>query len=302
MAVQRFEYEDEKSHKFWEIEVKGNIHRVRYGRIGSDGQSKEKSFDSPEQAQRDADKLIAQKTKKGYQGVESQEARLDGRVDVDTLIDAEEPSQALFDYLKPLMTQSAECEELLRRLVATARDLSVYEDASLEFYVLPAGVDENDEDDLVKVIFQAPFTGKVHAAVPPSMAAFCRHHNGVTWERYLDFSFYGLGRSGGISEGGWESEALEEAGEDNADFLAELADAGMGPDDVCGPIDYGQNWLILHPAKKNALGEDALYFVSHGNCEAVEVKRARDLGWGPIMLRVMVQDMFGRSGFGEVYD
>lgn len=39
---------------------------VRYGRIGTDGQEKIKSFDSTTQAEKERDKLIAQKTKKGY--------------------------------------------------------------------------------------------------------------------------------------------------------------------------------------------------------------------------------------------
>jgi predicted DNA-binding WGR domain protein len=39
---------------------------VRYGRIGSDGQTKTKSFAGPAQAAREADQLIEEKTGKGY--------------------------------------------------------------------------------------------------------------------------------------------------------------------------------------------------------------------------------------------
>jgi len=53
--------------KFWEISVAGNSHTVRYGKLGAKGASKTKSFDDAEAAQSDADKLIRQKTGKGYE-------------------------------------------------------------------------------------------------------------------------------------------------------------------------------------------------------------------------------------------
>ena len=59
-------YQDEKSHKFWQIEVKGKEHTVTYGKVGTDGQSKTKEFASNEQAIKDAEKLAASKKKKGY--------------------------------------------------------------------------------------------------------------------------------------------------------------------------------------------------------------------------------------------
>jgi predicted DNA-binding WGR domain protein len=57
---------EDGSEKFWEIEVSGASHTVRYGKIGTAGQAKTKSFASEQDARRDADKLIAEKTKKGY--------------------------------------------------------------------------------------------------------------------------------------------------------------------------------------------------------------------------------------------
>jgi len=64
---QYLEYRDEKSAKFWTIEVQGNSHTVRYGRIGTDGRTSTKEFDSEEEAQKSADKLLQSKLKKGYQ-------------------------------------------------------------------------------------------------------------------------------------------------------------------------------------------------------------------------------------------
>ena len=57
---------DAKSSKFWNIELDGSSHTVTYGRIGSKGQSSTKTFASDEAARKDAEKLIIEKTGKGY--------------------------------------------------------------------------------------------------------------------------------------------------------------------------------------------------------------------------------------------
>lgn len=54
------------SSKFWQIELDGSSHTVRYGRIGTDGQTQTKEFDTPEKALASYDKLVASKRKKGY--------------------------------------------------------------------------------------------------------------------------------------------------------------------------------------------------------------------------------------------
>lgn len=65
------EYRDEKSSKFWEIELDGVSHTVRYGRIGSEGWTLTKEFDSTKEARESAEKLIESKVKKGYEEVDS---------------------------------------------------------------------------------------------------------------------------------------------------------------------------------------------------------------------------------------
>ena len=61
-----FEFSDAKSSKFWEIDVSGKKITVRYGKIGTDGQSTVKELTTPAEAKAQADKLILEKTKKGY--------------------------------------------------------------------------------------------------------------------------------------------------------------------------------------------------------------------------------------------
>lgn len=65
----RFEFSEGKSNKFWQIQVAGSDVTVRFGKIGSQGQVNTKSFSDPAAAHKHAEKLIAEKTAKGYREV-----------------------------------------------------------------------------------------------------------------------------------------------------------------------------------------------------------------------------------------
>ena len=67
----RFEFVKGTSNKFWEIEVEGSRVTVRFGRNGTSGQSTVQNFQGVEAAARHAEKLIREKTKKGYVEVAS---------------------------------------------------------------------------------------------------------------------------------------------------------------------------------------------------------------------------------------
>jgi DNA ligase-1 len=64
--MRRFEYSDQKSNKFWELEQDGVDLIARWGRIGTQGQSGRKSYASVAQATADADEQIRSKLDKGY--------------------------------------------------------------------------------------------------------------------------------------------------------------------------------------------------------------------------------------------
>ena len=68
-GVRRFELVEGSASKFWEVWVEGCDVTVGYGRIGSTGQSKTKSFSDTGAAGAHAEKLIEQKTAKGYEEV-----------------------------------------------------------------------------------------------------------------------------------------------------------------------------------------------------------------------------------------
>ena len=54
------------SHKFYEVKVEGKKLSIRFGRIGDSGQLKVTDFPSADKALAEAQKKIAEKTKKGY--------------------------------------------------------------------------------------------------------------------------------------------------------------------------------------------------------------------------------------------
>lgn len=65
----RFEYRDEKSEKFWEIELKGSSFTTYYGKIGGGPRQDTKEFDSPAEAKKEYEKIVAEKLKKGYEEI-----------------------------------------------------------------------------------------------------------------------------------------------------------------------------------------------------------------------------------------
>jgi uncharacterized protein (TIGR02996 family) len=64
--MRTFEWHRPSSHKFWTIEVRGNVFTVAFGKVGTPGRTRAKSFATGEKAQAAADKLIREKTAKGY--------------------------------------------------------------------------------------------------------------------------------------------------------------------------------------------------------------------------------------------
>ncbi|MBL9152560.1 MAG: DUF4132 domain-containing protein [Verrucomicrobiales bacterium] len=61
-----FQFTEGSSNKFWSIELKDTSFIVHFGRVGTAGQAQEKSFASAEAAKKEHDKLIGEKTRKGY--------------------------------------------------------------------------------------------------------------------------------------------------------------------------------------------------------------------------------------------
>ena len=62
----RFECVSGSSAKFWEVTVTDKEVKVRFGRLGTEGQCQTKTFASAAAANVHVEKVIQQKTEKGY--------------------------------------------------------------------------------------------------------------------------------------------------------------------------------------------------------------------------------------------
>ena len=62
----RYEFSEGSSNKFWEITLQGTSFKTTYGKIGTPGTSTLKEFGDAGKAQKEYDKLIAEKTRKSY--------------------------------------------------------------------------------------------------------------------------------------------------------------------------------------------------------------------------------------------
>ena len=64
--MRRFEFVGGGSAKFWTARVEGSTFHIVFGKLGSDGQRKEKEFDDEGDAEAEMEKKIAEKLKEGY--------------------------------------------------------------------------------------------------------------------------------------------------------------------------------------------------------------------------------------------
>jgi predicted DNA-binding WGR domain protein len=64
--TRRFEFVEGSSQKFWEVSLEGSSVVTRYGKIGASGQTTTKDEGSPEKARTLYEKLVREKTGKGY--------------------------------------------------------------------------------------------------------------------------------------------------------------------------------------------------------------------------------------------
>lgn len=67
MSKRYFEFSEGASNKFWEASIDGSQVLTRYGKIGANGQTTVKDEGTPAAAQKLYDKLVREKTGKGYQ-------------------------------------------------------------------------------------------------------------------------------------------------------------------------------------------------------------------------------------------
>ena len=64
MTKRYLEFKDAKSNKFWEVSVTGKTVKIRYGKLGTDGQSSVKVLSTPAEAESHAEKQAAGKLRR----------------------------------------------------------------------------------------------------------------------------------------------------------------------------------------------------------------------------------------------
>lgn len=276
----RLEYKDEKSSKFWEVSVEGDSHTVRYGRIGSDGQTKTKSFDSAEDAQAAADKLMKAKLKKGYE-----EVAAEGGAGTRRRV-AREPARAVLrgtpaEALQALLAGLCETDEdraILANLCSKVQELNelefTFEEAEFTF-------EPGDEPTYAD-------------GVPKSFSDIALSVSELWWDGGGPEVGFGVAADGTSVADGEGFDFLEEDDEENH---ARISEAG-GADTA---FVFGQNWTFFDPTRKLKNGEPALAFVSHEEVEWAEVRSADEFNYKQIFLRLISDFMVGTDYIEEVY-
>ena len=64
--MRKFVFTDAKSNKFWHVDLQGTSFTVTFGRVGTAGQTQQKSFPTADAALKAYDKVVAEKLGKGY--------------------------------------------------------------------------------------------------------------------------------------------------------------------------------------------------------------------------------------------
>ena len=66
MIKREFRFTEGSSNKFWTIKLEENKYTVQFGKVGTAGQAQTKEFSNEAEAKKAYEKLVAEKTKKGY--------------------------------------------------------------------------------------------------------------------------------------------------------------------------------------------------------------------------------------------
>lgn len=93
--MRRFEFSEGSANKFWQIDLEASELRIAWGKIGTTGQSQNKSFASSAAAQAELDKLVLEKTKKGYVEVTAGAALAVAAKSTTPAVNAEPPARAV---------------------------------------------------------------------------------------------------------------------------------------------------------------------------------------------------------------
>ena len=108
--MRRFEFVEGTSSKFWEVERKGSTLVITFGRIGTAGQTQEKAHGSDAAAESALDKLVREKTGKGYSEVGATAAPVAAKADAKKPDGKPAPAKEAKSVAAPLPTKGGKLE------------------------------------------------------------------------------------------------------------------------------------------------------------------------------------------------
>ncbi|AVV49073.1 WGR domain-containing protein [Leptospira santarosai] len=237
-------FKDDKSDKFWNIEVSENSFTVTYGKTGTAGQTQTKTFDNEEKCLKEAGKLLSEKLKKGYvevgiekndsvnkkeEIVESKNAYLE---EWKTLIKAQDLPKALIRHFSYL-ADTPGYGRVLEGVMKVAISAQINEDCL--FIEFPSDT----------LIATPPANLQHHHEWPESFRKLAAVHGSLELEEARLY----LGDHGLVEN-----------------YYLEKIEWGKTLDDpskVYSPLVDYSDWWFYHPYTKNPTNEPALCFISH---------------------------------------
>ena len=180
-------YQDDRSNKFWNITVEGNQHTVTYGRVGTNGTSKTKTFADEAAALKNANKLMRAKKGKGYK-----EAALKAQLVRDSYTLAGKPIKAFGSTINPATAVKvfSDYDEELKVVDKLEKLSKLPNVAEMDTLVIGAWQDAQDEgiaiilDKLIEL--KATFSGLKHLFIGDMNSEECE----MSWihqANYNDF-------------------------------------------------------------------------------------------------------------------
>ncbi|AXR62759.1 WGR domain-containing protein [Leptospira mayottensis] len=236
---------DEKSDKFWNIEVSGKSFTVTYGKTSTSGTSQTKTFDSEEKCLKEAKKLLSEKLKKGYieGGLRTSSSSQNKKTSVQTSNDFPKEWENIAnskDLQKDLtkhflyLADSPGFESVVRKIFEHAKTAKINKNTLIVEF-------ENGKT----LTASSPGNPNSYKKFPKSFLKLIEKHNTLKTDRlelgkcYFDFDIF-----------------------DEGDRVYDLFD-GKASNVFC-PLRYTDNsdW-IYHPTEKNKEGEPAIFPVIH---------------------------------------
>ena len=218
------------------------------------------------------------------------------------IVKSDDLIQKLEHHLASFLTENQECKSLLTELVKRVTNVKIAKVKGKEQLEVTLDGKLDDKPSEYFIRLGPPFEGEPSPNIPKSYLKVVAQHNQIILGcKYGSAFFGGLDKKGNYGCGTWEFDAILENRRDNKAFLENLAKVGYVPKDISGPIDYGQNWIVINPTQHLPNGEPTWSFVSHGDC-IVNAPLSQQLDFGPILLRLWIQFILEKEIFSEVYN